>query len=739
MFVAVFINNVNFILSRIQIVKPENMKIIKYLVILTSLILSVSCGNYHEKGLPYALNLKEIAAANSEISRITAGQAFPGRILRVKPIAGNLTLTIWEEGDGPEWVSPDYLVFEIWGAADYSGVINIEFYRRAREIDTSKVVLQSGQLSTDEGNTPWLSCLMGILPRIPTKVVLPLSYLDAQTLFVERSPRQLKGTMSGNRLDPADIVKVALRFGPHAEPWFTPEFEIASIMLMDSLPDPYPPLSEPVIDMFGQRKDKEWPGKIKDEADLKERNRMLLETTAGNSFPASWSRFGGWKEKKFAATGFFRTQHDGTRWWLVDPEGYAFLSAGVDCIRLTSSGPVNGISDLFDWLPGENDKEFEGAASVSRNTLNMDFYRSNMIRACGNTWREDWSRVTAGLMRAYNINTVGNWSDVSFAKENKIPYVLPLSRFPSTKIQLYRDFPDVFSDEYMNNSVEFAKQLEEYKNDPFLVGYFLRNEPNWAFGYHNLAYEMFATTTLSDTKDEFIRWISTKYSGSIGLLNEAWKLNLAGFEELLQTTFKDYPSVQADKDFYEFTAIMVKRYVDIPCDEVEKIDKNHLNLGMRYAWMSSDLLYLAGERFDVFSINGYGYNPPATAEIARRSGKPVMIGEFHHGAVDRALPATGITGVLNQEQRAAAYRNYIEQGFARPELVGMHYFQWVDQPYYGRFDGENYNIGIVTITNTPYPELTEAIRTTNLRIYEVGTGMTEPYKADITRIPSIHY
>jgi len=69
----------------------------------------------------------------------------------------------------------------------------------------------------------------------------------------------------------------------------------------------------------------------------------------------------------------------------------------------------------------------------------------------------------------------------------------------------------------------------------------------------------------------------------------------------------------------------------------------------------------------------------------------------------------------------------------------MHYFQWVDQPYYGRFDGENYNIGVVTIQNLPYPELTEAMRTTNERIYKVGSGSEEPFRADITRIPPIHY
>ena len=40
-------------------------------------------------------------------------------------------------------------------------------------------------------------------------------------------------------------------------------------------------------------------------------------------------RFGGWKGKKFEATGFFRTEKD-DRWWLVTPDGNAFLSFGIN-------------------------------------------------------------------------------------------------------------------------------------------------------------------------------------------------------------------------------------------------------------------------------------------------------------------------------------------------------------------------------------------------------------------------
>ena len=683
-------------------------------------------------------NIKAIAAANPGNCIIGNGKGFTGSVMKVKPSGENSSVTIWKTGDKGNWKEANYFVFEVFAGNDYSGVITLEFYKETNPT-SGKIVLQSGEVSENEKESPWLSCLLGINPSLKTKVVFPLSYLDAQEIFIPRSPRQLKGTITGNRLDPQDIIKVNLKFGPYSDPYFTPEYEIASAGLMDSLPYPYEPLSEPIIDSFGQRIDKEWPGKIRNEEELVTLNLELEKSISRSKFISSYSKYGGWKEKRFKPTGFFRTENDGNRWWLVDPEGNAFLSLGVDCLRSTSSGPVTGIEDLFEWLPEKSDSRYGKSVSGSETSKVIDFYKANLIRVFGSDWKARWSKMTADMLRNLSINTVGNWSEVSFAKENKLAYVLPLNRFPGTKAQLYRDFPDVFSEEYKRNSEVFAKQLNDYKDDPYLIGYFLSNEPQWAFGYHNLAYEMFATDQPSATKDEFIKWINSKYDNNIQSFKKAWNLNIGKFDDLRNLTFKDYPSVIADSDFYSFSTIMVRRYVDIPCDEVVKVDKHHLNLGMRYAWISSDLLYKAGERFDVFSINGYGYSPPPTAEIARISKKPVMIGEFHHGAVDRALPATGITGVISQNERAAAYRNYIEQGFARPELIGMHYFQWVDQPYYGRFDGENYNIGIVTIQNLPYPELSQAMKITNERIYKVGSGLVEPFKAEITKVPPIHY
>tara|TARA_B110000116_G_C16244563_1_gene319570 strand:+ start:173 stop:475 length:303 start_codon:yes stop_codon:yes gene_type:complete len=40
-------------------------------------------------------------------------------------------------------------------------------------------------------------------------------------------------------------------------------------------------------------------------------------------------RFGGWTGKGFEATGYFRMEKD-ERWWMVTPDGNAFLSFGIN-------------------------------------------------------------------------------------------------------------------------------------------------------------------------------------------------------------------------------------------------------------------------------------------------------------------------------------------------------------------------------------------------------------------------
>ena len=85
--------------------------------------------------------------------------------------------------------------------------------------------------------------------------------------------------------------------------------------------------------------------------------------------------------------------------------------------------------------------------------------------------------------------------------------------------------------------------------------------------------------------------------------------------------------------------------------------------------------------------------------------------------LNRFLPTS------DQHERAAIYTDYVKSVLKNPALVGCHWFQYVDEPLTGRaYDGENYNIGFLTVTDTPYPELVAAARAIHRQTYQQRSG-----------------
>ena len=709
---------------------------------MTMLWLISACQNNKTAAPPgqvFQFNLQQIAQTGSLTFENVKSPEFGEKVMSFTVSESNNELVLTPNSENIDWSAAKYLVCEVWHDNPYCVMMRLQFFNKTNE---ATAIVRQGEVTENRREGPRISCVIGIMPSLKTKMVFPLSHLDGQQIFLSRQPRQLKGTVSGRRIDPADVGKVSIRLSPNVAPDYLTKIQIASAYLTTELPSPYEKPVVAMVDEFGQWTARDWPGKIHSNDELKTAMHKSEAIASKAAYPDDWSAYGGWKQLQFKPKGFFYTHHDGKRWWLVDPEGCVFLSAGVTCIAVSqtnSAGVLGGQEELFSWLPPEDDALFGQIYQAGRNTKMIDFLKSNLIRVYGADWKQKWNVTTAGLMRHWRLNTVANWSDLEMARSQKMPYVLNMGRFPSTQVRLYRDFPDVFDPAYQEAAVRFAQQLEPIKNDPYLIGYFLQNEPTWAFGDNNLAFEMFATNTPSFTKKEMAKWLQKKY-GTIQSFNEAWKLNLANFDALESITMKERPSNTAWNDCTEFSGLMVDRYVEVACNEVKKVDPNHLNLGMRYAWISSELCYRAGAWFDVFSINGYSNpEPPQTAEIARRSGKPVMIGEWHFGCVDRGLPSTGLQAAENQTARGEAYRHYFEQGAARPELIGMHWFQWNDQPVFGRGDGENYNIGFQDICMTPYSELVDQAKLSHERMYKVAAGIEQPFNKVIRRVPVIAY
>jgi hypothetical protein len=126
-----------------------------------------------------------------------------------------------------------------------------------------------------------------------------------------------------------------------------------------------------------------------------------------------------------------------------------------------------------------------------------------------------------------------------------------------------------------------------------------------------------------------------------------------------------------------------------------------------------------------------------TEHIYRLLEMPVMVGEWHFGALDVGLPASGIGHVRTQADRGRAYRVYLEDAAANPHCIGVHWFTLYDQSALGRFDGENYNIGFLDVCNRPYPELSEAARSSHARLYEVATGKQAPFASAPPYLPKL--
>lgn len=570
---------------------------------------------------------------------------------------------------------------------------------------------------------PAFTVRFGLLPGVETNVCIDLNWMDARELFPKAMIGALKIVCHGRRVEREEISEVVLSSMPA---FHDVKLEIRDMTLTDRYPENPVLPDKKLVDCFGQSKWKDWKGKTKDTAELKKVLLSQLED-GDRGYPfEDWSVYGGWKKKKLSeGTGYFSRCKENGRWWLTDPLGYAYFSMGPDCVGPGGGCRIEGVEKWLDRVP-------EG----------LSFFQANLYKAFGETWYEDWEKMMSAQLKKYGMNTLGNWSDGRILGKMDIPYVTSLPEFPSTACSIFRDFPDVFSEEYCLQAKKCAHALEERKNDSLMIGYFLRNEPAWAFVDNLvLADEVLHNPERTVCKEKLVEFLRERYR-SIEALNRAWNSSLESFDSLYrQQDGVSKWSEASGEDMREFSRRMLRAYIEIPVRECRKADPNHMILGMRWAWISDPDLVTGWENFDVFSINCYAVDPTDKIQHIVDLGVdlPVLIGEFHFGALDAGLPATGLEGVESQKDRGIAYRYYCESVAAHPNGVGCHYFQCYDQFTLGRFDGENYNIGLFDICSRVYSEMMEEVRECSSRVYDVADGRTERTGQKAKSIPMIAY
>jgi len=494
-----------------------------------------------------------------------------------------------------------------------------------------------------------------------------------------------------------DSLGVSMRL-----PIGSPTLEIRNIKLTMNAQDTiFGPV--PLVDEFGQWIPADWPGKAKSLDELKAAWSEEDNTLQKGNFNVS--KYGGFLALRAKATGFFRVEKINGIWWFVDPEGYLFFSTGSTGIGPRSEfSRVKGREYIFKSLPPSAELTIPGPTPAqtasqpvtpvasARTGQSYSFFTWNLYRRFGSDWYQKWMDFTVRRMDNWGLNTIANWSDATLGGSRRKAYVATLRGWGIETGLM--GMPDVYDPEYAGKVDKAAsQQCAPRKDDPFLLGYFIGNEPPWP-------------------------------NRELELVNEI----LTGGPTPMQAELKKYlekgDTPEIRKTFvYETYA----KFISTVNAAVKKYDPNHMNLGLRFGGSAADEIINASKGFDVFSFNNYGYavNQNNIKRIYDLTGLPMIIGEFHFGVPGRGL-APGLAQTVNQEERGVAYRYYVENAAANPAIIGTHWFQWVDQPATGRNDGENYNIGFVDVTDRPYNELVNAAKEIFKRLPDVHSGKEPP-------------
>jgi hypothetical protein len=421
--------------------------------------------------------------------------------------------------------------------------------------------------------------------------------------------------------------------------------------------------------------------------------------------------------------GFYRAQVIDKRWWIVDPHNQPWLSMGICHITYTGDTDPTGYSPYGEAAQ----RRYGGDAKT-------------------------WAAAQAKRLRRWGFNTVGAWSsEEMFHQGLAYTVMLGVSSRVQRDVWLHGDFPDVFSDRFQEAAEQAAaEQCAPRADDPNLLGYFTDNELDWnGWRRGTPLFDYFlAKEATAPGKRALVVQLQERYEGSVAELNAAWDVDLTGFDGLLQMPAldpgpdADAESVAADKD--AFLRLVAETYFETCERAIRAADPNHMILGVRFAGRAEPIVVAAcGHHVDILSFNNYSYEAPAERmlPIFQATLRPIMITEWSFKAMDSGLPNSkgAAIPVHTQSDRADGYERYVEGALGLPYVVGLHWFQYIDQPILGRaLDGENSNYGVVDVNDEPYFTLVERMRVVNEQVIEIAKRsrrLSDPESVDDDWLP----
>lgn len=488
----------------------------------------------------------------------------------------------------------------------------------------------------------------------------------------------------------------------------------------------------PFIDKYGQFIHKDWTGKTKNDNDLITDRENELAEMKNNPASADRSVYGGWLHgKRQKATGNFYVSKIDGKWWMVDPEGYLFWSHGV--VRVTPSSAVTIVDsrqDYFAALPSTSSSF--GEFYKTRDEFLYQYYKSwgikqtfdfssaNLKIKYGDNWRNSYKQMIAKRLRNWGMNTISAGSDKDIYTTIDVPYCDRIE-IKAPKIGGAPDKLNVMRDPFHPDfNKQLAQQLlargEELKSK-WNYGYFIDNKLVWGADY-DLGRWTLKSSETQPAKKIFIEKLERKY-GTIESLNTAWASDYQSWKQLLLS--RKEPQKNAMKDCSEFSSVLIDEYFKNVSSVMKQTAPGKLYLGCRYVVVNEFVLRIAAKYSDVLTFDLF-WDSLSDFSLPNGIDKPVLIGEFHFGALDRGLFNPGLNQKASQEERGLAYEKYVISALKNPYVIGTAWHQFSDQATTGRFDGENFQDGLTDVCDKIYPETVNKVRQIGHKLYQIRSN-----------------